>query len=195
MIQVREFLFPPVLYLTLIIENCILKLFRMKQGISESEFVALFRAFNTSVKNFVYYKTGDMELAEDIMQDTFLKFWEKKGDIKIATAKSLLYTIAGNLSVNRMEHRRVVLQFANSYVQPPHSHSPEFEAELKEFDLRLQKAIADLDERNRVVFLMNRIDGMTYTEIAENIGLTVKAVEKRMKKALDYLAEQLHHKL
>ena len=106
-----------------------------------------------------------------------------------------MYTIAGNLSKNRLEHRHVVLQFANSYVQPPHSHSPEFEAELKEFDARLQKAIADLDEKNRVVFLMNRIDGMTYQEIAENIGLTVKAVEKRMKKALDYLTAQLKHKL
>lgn len=167
----------------------------MKQGISESEFIALFRTFHQSVKNFVFYKTGDMDLAEDIMQDVFLKFWEKRGEIRLATAKSLLYTIAGNLSKNRLEHRHVVLQFANSYVQPPHSHSPEFEAELKEFDARLQKAIADLDEKNRVVFLMNRIDGMTYQEIAENIGLTVKAVEKRMKKALDYLTAQLKHKL
>ena len=167
----------------------------MKQGISESEFIDLFRTFHQPVKNFVFYKTGDMDLAEDIMQDVFLKFWEKKGEIRLATAKSLLYTIAGNLSKNRLEHRQVVLQFANSYVHPPHSHSPEFEAELKEFDARLQKAIADLDEKNRVVFLMNRIDGMTYQEIAENIGLTVKAVEKRMKKALDYLTAQLKHKL
>ena len=67
--------------------------------------------------------------------------------------------------------------------------------ELKEFDFRLQKAIADLEERNRLVFLMNRIDGMTYNEIAGSIGLTVKAVEKRMKKALDYLTEQLNCKL
>ena len=167
----------------------------MKQGISETEYIALYRAFNRSVKNFIYYKTGNMELAEDILQDVFLKFWEKRGDIKMATAKSLLYTIAGNLSKNRMEHRRVVLQFANSYIQPPHSNSPEFEAELKEFDFRLQKALSVLDERNRVVFLMNRIDGMTYNEIADNIGLTVKAVEKRMKKALDFLTIQLNHKL
>jgi RNA polymerase sigma-70 factor (family 1) len=167
----------------------------MTQGISETEFIGLFKEHHRSVKNYVYYKTGDMDLAEDIVQDTFLKFWEKKTEIKMATAKSLLFTIAGNLSRNKLDHRRVVMQFSNSFVQNPHTHSPEFEMELKEFDTRLQQAISGLNEINRVVFLMNRIDGMTYREIAGNIGITVKAVEKRMKKALDLLTEKMNHKL
>jgi len=167
----------------------------MKKGISETEFISLFKEHNRSVKNFVYFKTGNMELSEDVMQDAFLRFWEKKEEIRMVTARALLFTIAANLAKNKQDHKRVVLQFANSYIQQPHSHSPEFELELKEFDLRLQKAIADLDERNRLVFLMNRIDGMTYNEIAGSIGLTVKAVEKRMKKALDYLTQQLNCKL
>jgi RNA polymerase sigma-70 factor (ECF subfamily) len=93
-----------------------------------------------------------------------------------------------------MDHQRVVLQFANRYIGNPYTNSPEFELELKEFDFRLQKAISDLNEKNRVVFLMNRIDGMTYMEIAENIGITIKAVEKRMKKALDSLTEKMNYK-
>jgi RNA polymerase sigma-70 factor (family 1) len=167
----------------------------MKEGISEPEFIGLFKEYHQSVKNYIYYKTGDMDLAEDIVQDVFLKFWEKKSEIKMATARSLLFTIATNLSRNKLDHRRVVLQFANRYIQNPYAHSPEFEMELKEFDVKLQKAISDLHEINRVVFLMNRIDGMTYREIAGNIGITVKAVEKRMKKALDFLTEKMNCKL
>ena len=167
----------------------------MKQGISEAEFTGLFRNYFQPVRNYVYYKTGDMDLADDVVQDTFLKFWEKRREIRPGTARALLYTIAGNLTVNRMEHQKVVFQFANRFMQHPVAHAPDFELELKEFDRRLQLALAGLPEINRVVFLMNRIDGMTYKEIAETIGVTVKAVEKRMKKALDYLAERIEFKI
>jgi RNA polymerase sigma-70 factor (family 1) len=167
----------------------------MRQGISEAEFIGLFKEYNQPVKNFIYYKTGDMDLAEDVVQDTFLKFWEKKNEVRMNTAKALLFTIAGNLSINKLEHQKVVFQFANHFTQSPFVSSPEFEMELKEFDHKLQSALAGLNEKNRVVFLMNRIDGMTYQEIAGNVGVTVKAVEKRMKKALDYLTEKIEYKI
>jgi RNA polymerase sigma-70 factor (family 1) len=167
----------------------------MRQGISEAEFIGLFNEYNQQVKNYIYYKTGDMDHADDVVQDTFLKFWEKKNEVRMHTAKALLFTIAGNLSINKLEHQKVVFQFANNFTQSPFASSPDFELELKEFDHKLQKAIADLHERNRVVFLMNRIDGMTYLEIAGNIGITVKAVEKRMKKALDFLIEKIEFKI
>jgi RNA polymerase sigma-70 factor (family 1) len=167
----------------------------MRQGISEAEFIGLFKEYNQQVKNYIYYKTGDMGLADDVVQDTFLKFWEKKNEVRINTAKTLLFTIAGNLSINKLEHRKVVFQFSNRFIQSPFVNSPEFEMELKEFDHKLQSAIAGLHEKNRVVFLMNRLDGMTYQEIAGNIGVTVKAVEKRMKKALDYLKEKIEFKV
>jgi RNA polymerase sigma factor (sigma-70 family) len=167
----------------------------MKQGISESEFIGLFKMYHQPVKHFIYYRTGDMDLADDVVQDAFLKFWEKKNEVRMSTAKTLLYTIAGNLAKNKQEHQKVVFQFANRFLQNPFINSPEFELELKEFDYKLQKAIAGLHEKNREVFLMNRIDGLTYKEIAENVGVTVKAVEKRMKKALDYLTERIEFKI
>jgi RNA polymerase sigma-70 factor (family 1) len=167
----------------------------MRQGISEAEFIGLFKEYNRPVKNYIYYKTGDMDLADDILQDTFLKFWEKKNEVRMNTAKALLFTIAGNLSINKLEHKKVVFQFANKFTQSSLSSSPEFEMEIREFDHKLQSAIADLHEKNRVVFLMNRIEGMTYKEIAESIGVTVKAVEKRMKKALDYITEKIEFKI
>jgi RNA polymerase sigma-70 factor (family 1) len=163
----------------------------MRQGISEAEFIDLFKQYNRPVKNYIYFKTGDIDLAEDIVQDTFLKFWEKKNEVRMNTAKALLYTIAGNLTYNKLEHKKVVFQFANNSVQNPLTNSPDFEMEMKEFNNKLQSAIADLQEKNRVVFLMNRIEGMTYKEIAGSIGVTVKAVEKRMKKALDYITEKI----
>ena len=165
------------------------------QGIDKTEFVELFKQFYSSIKNFVYYKTGDIAVADDIAQEAFIKVWEKKDEIRKETIKSLLYTIAGNLCKNRFEHQQVVFEFANNFKQNEHSVSPEFELELKEFNEKLQHAIGALKEKERVVFLMNRIDGLTYKEIAKNLGLSQKAIEKRMKNALSDLKKTIKYKI
>ncbi len=164
-------------------------------GLSKIEFVGLFNQLYSPVKNFIYYKTGDIELADDIAQDTFIKIWEKRDEIRNETVKSLLYTIAGNLCKNRFEHQQVVFEFAKGFQQKETSVSPEFELELKEFNDQLQNAIGKLKEKNRVVFLMNRIDGLTYKQIAGNLGLSQKAIEKRMKNALDELKKTIKYKI
>jgi RNA polymerase sigma-70 factor (family 1) len=164
-------------------------------GINQIEFDQIFIDWYYPVRNFIYYKTGNMQEAEDITQDTFLKLWEKKEKINKETAKSLLYTIANNLFLNKIEHSRVVLKFVNDYDSDEHLNGPDFDLEMKEFDLRLQDSLAQLDENNRSVFLMNRIDGMTYVQIAESLGLSVKAVEKRMGKAISFLKEKLNMRI
>lgn len=164
-------------------------------GIDKSGFIELFNEMYTPLKNYVYFKTGDIGMADDIAQDTFMKVWERKGEIRTETVKPLLYTIAGNLCKNRFDHQKVVIEFGNKFRPAEHTVSPEFEMELKEFEEKLQRAIGSLKEKNRVVFLMNRIEGYTYSEIAENIGLSVKAVEKRMKNALDDLKKTIAYKI
>ncbi len=87
----------------------------MNPGIEKEEFASLFRQFYKPVKNFIYYKTGDIDLADDIAQDAFLKVWEIRKDIRMATVRSLLYTIAGNLCKNRFDHQQVVLEFSGRF--------------------------------------------------------------------------------
>jgi RNA polymerase sigma-70 factor (family 1) len=161
------------------------------QGINQAEFDQVFNHWYDPVRNFIYYKSGDAQVAQDIAQDTFLKIWEKKNEIKIETVKNLLFTIANNLFLNRIEHQKVSFKFATSYSRNNLVEAPDFELEMKEFDQRLQRALADLGEKKREVFLMNRIDGFTYNEIAGNLGLSVKAVEKRMEKALAFLRKRI----
>ena len=164
-------------------------------GIEKKEFIEMFNRLYTPVRNFIYYQTGDKDLADDLAQDTFSKIWEKKETVRQETAKSLVYTIASNLCKNRFEHNKIVFEFASNYRPTDISASPEFEMEMKEFNERLKMAINQLNEKNRTVFLMNRIDGFTYNEIADNLGLSVKAIEKRMKNALDELKQQIDYKI
>jgi RNA polymerase sigma-70 factor (family 1) len=163
-------------------------------GIEEKEFIEVFNKLYRPVRSFVYYKTGDMELADDITQDTFEKIWSGKKNIRKDTIGPLLYTIAGNLCKNRFSHNKVEIQFASNFKAQVEVTSPEFELELKEFNQKLQESISALKEKNRVVFLMNRVDELTYNEIAANLGISVKAVEKRMQNALDFLRKRIEYK-
>jgi RNA polymerase sigma factor (sigma-70 family) len=164
-------------------------------GISETEFEKIFKDWYVPVRNYLFYKTADSQAAEDITQDVFLKVWEKKNDIKIETVQYLIFKIATNLFINRHEHMNVRYRFINNYSGNTMSVAADYELEMKEFDEKLQAALANLDDKKRTVFLMNRIDGFTYSQIANILGITVKAVEKRMEKALAFLKERISMKL
>ena len=159
------------------------------------EFEYLFDQYFESIKRFLYYKTGDIETAEDLVQETFIKLWELKQTIKRDTVKSLLYTIASNLSKNHIKHQNVVFSFVNKQTTIGTTENPQQLLETKEFEIKLQNAIGTLSEANRTAFLMNRIEQLTYTEIADRLDISVKAVEKRMSIAIKFLYDQLGHKL
>jgi len=159
------------------------------------QFEHIFHSHYEEIRNYIYYKSGRIDEAEDIAQEAFMKIWEKRETIIHTTVKSFLYTIAGNIFLNRRHHQNVELKFALQHGSEKTSSSPEYDLEVKEFDERLQNALSALTEKNRSVFLMNRIDRMTYQDIAESLNISVKAVEKRMNKALKYLKETLEVKI
>ncbi|MDX2248795.1 MAG: RNA polymerase sigma-70 factor [Bacteroidia bacterium] len=150
-------------------------------------FQNLFDNYYEAIRNFLYYKSGEMELAEDLTQEAFLILWKKRESINPDKAKSYLYTIANNLFLNEIKHQKVVIRFQQQPVSNTLFESPQFLMEAEEFKVKLEKAISDLPEKNRSVFLMNRVEKMTYKEIADRLSLSVKAVEKRMHKALTEL--------
>jgi RNA polymerase sigma-70 factor (family 1) len=160
-------------------------------GLNCTEFEHIFDTWYEPIRNFLYYKAGDIKAAEDLTQDVFLKIWEKRSEIRLETIRPFLYKLANNMFLNRQDHLKVELKFVVDFQSGVNNESPEFQLELNEFDTRLQKAINGLDEKKRTVFLMNRIEKLTYAEIAESIGITVKAVEKRMEKALAYMKNQI----
>lgn len=169
----------------------------MSNFLNQADFKDTFEAYYSSIRNFIYYKCGDMDLAEDLTQETFVKLWERRGEVRPDTIKSYLYTIANNLALNHFKHQKVVLKFQNQALSqsPATSSSPHYQLELKEFDQRLQQAINDLPEKLRVAFLMNRVDKMKHQQIADALQLSVKGVQKRIRKALDLINEKIKYRL
>ena len=158
---------------------------------SEKVFSDFFLNQSKLLNNYIYYKCGNIELANDIVQEAFIKFWNNCKKVLPGKSKSFLYTIANNLFLNEYSKSKVVLNFKNTQTKNYTNESPEFLLEEKEFGTKLQGAISNLTEPQRVAFLMNRIDGKKYKEIAEILGISVKAVEKRIHNALLNLRSEI----
>jgi RNA polymerase sigma-70 factor (family 1) len=143
------------------------------------------------IRNYLIYLSGDVSLSEDLTQEVFLQLWKTRSKVRDKTIRSYLFTIARHSFLKSRRRRKYDIKFRSTFYEEIDNKSPEFLMELKEFDQKLQKIISCLPNKCRAVFLMNRIDGMTYKEIAQNAGVTVKAVEKQMSKALAILRKEL----
>jgi len=162
-----------------------------KKDVCEEEvFNHLFTTNSKTVFNYIYYKFGNEEKAYDAVQEAFVKLWENCKKVTPEKAKAYVYTIANNLYLNVLKAEKVRLKYAKS-VKPLYIESPEFLLEEKEFKQKLDRALAELPENQRVTFLLNRIDGKKYAEIAVLEGVSVKAIEKRMHLALKSLRAQI----
>ncbi len=160
---------------------------------SREEFETLFKMYFEDVRRYIFYRSGDGEVATDIAQDTFMRIWEKQMDINTNTVKGLLFKISGDLFITRYNREKVAFNFFNVYEPDTKSMSPEDELNFQELKNTYEEALKSMPEKQRVVFLMNRIEGLKYKEIAEQLDLSVKAVEKRMNLALKHLKEMLKH--
>jgi len=150
----------------------------------EQIYEQLFTEHYPKLRGYLYYKYGDMAKAEDIVQDTFAKLWQNCATVIFNTAKSYLYKIANNASLNAIRHLKTVRAYEETPQQTMTFETPDFQLEEKEFMLKLQNAIAALKPKQREAFLLHRIDKKTYAEIAEILEISVKAVEKRIHIAL-----------
>lgn len=147
-----------------------------------------------SASNFAYFKCGDDQAALDLVQDAFAKIWENCSKIDFSKAKTYLFTSINNLFLNTIKHQKVVLRYAKDAPNfDIHNQSPEYLLEEEEFRLKLTSAIAALNELQREVFLLNRIEGKKYREIAELLDISPKTVEKRMSGALQILKSRIEN--
>ena len=147
-----------------------------------------------SATNFAYYKCGDSDAALDLVQDAFTKIWENCSKIDLTKVKTYLFTSINNLFLNRIKHQKVVLKYAKDAPNLDiNNQSPEYLLEEEEFKQKLTNAIASLSEVQRQVFLLNRIEGKKYREIADLLDISQKTVEKRMSGALKILKAQIEN--
>lgn len=144
----------------------------------------VFRTYAKDLKRFLYFKFQDMAAAEDVLQESFIKLWNNCDKVTFEKVKSYLYTIANNAFLDIKKHEKIVRDHQKNNVSFETSNSPEFIMLEEEFLEKVERVIASLPEKQREVFILSKIEKKKYREIAEQLDISIKAVEKRMHKAL-----------
>ncbi|MEN1784934.1 MAG: sigma-70 family RNA polymerase sigma factor [Bacteroidota bacterium] len=163
----------------------------MNDVCDEQVFSIVFKDNSKTVFNYIYYKYGNEEKARDVVQEAFAKLWENCAKVTPEKAKSYLYTVANNRYLNVIKAEKVKMKYAHRHSNNVDQQSPEYLLEEKQFQQKLDNALNALPENQRTTFLLNRIDGKKYAEIAAMEGVSVKAIEKRMHLALKALREHI----
>lgn len=157
----------------------------------EQTFNHLFETHASDLHDFLYYKYGEQYNPKDLVQEAFAKLWRNCKKVSLEKAKSFLFTVANNQMLNVIARRKTVLNYAKLPHNDRSAESPEFVLREKEYMTRLQQALQSLNEGQRVAFMLNRVEGKKHKEIAELLGISRKAVEKRIYTALNILKSKL----
>ena len=158
----------------------------------------LYRAESPKLVRILSRRTRSSDDAEDLVQDVFLRFARlPKTWPPLERPQAYLRRIATNLLKDKAKsdfrHSAALHVVADEEVQPGLDQHGLLES--RDMLRRLEAAMIRLRPRTREIFMAHRIDGMTYAEIAERTGLSVKGVEKQMSKALTQLDRLLNRSL
>jgi len=93
--------------------------------------------------HFIYYKCGDKEMAEDLVQEAFLKLWENCSKVEKERVKAFLFTTSKNLFLNKASRKKVVLKFIQQLVVSNEKENPQFLMEQQEFQVSFGRIMID----------------------------------------------------
>ncbi len=153
----------------------------------------LFRRYFSLLCGVVYKLIPDARLAEDLTQEVFFELWRKRADLRLHTSfGAYLRRAAINRTLNYLrDHRQELAHQSLAGEKRSQALLPDAGLELDDLQQKLDAAIDRLPERCRLIFLLSRFDDMSYKEIADKLGISVKTVENQIVKALRLLRQAL----
>ncbi len=170
------------------------------QQLDDIFYEELYKKYYSPITCFVHTYLYDISKAEDIAQKTFMLLWEKREEIDLnKSVKSYLFTTAKNLAIDHLKHKKIQQKFFDEQItEISHiEHDLNIEAltilneEEIERHLKIKRIILDLPLSDRKIFILSKFDNLTYSEIAEILGISPKTVEKRISLSIKFLRKKI----
>ncbi len=165
----------------------------IKQGNNQA-FEYLFTNYYPRLRGYAVRFVGDEETARDIIQECFLRFWEKRELLSAVSVTSLLFAMVRNGCLNYLKHIAIVEKHQIEYLATIDGEEQLYHTDFaldaenkllyEELQEQINLVIGQLPERCREVFLLSRFKGLKNREIADKLGISTTAVEKHISKAL-----------
>lgn len=157
------------------------------------DFKMIYDAHFDNLRRYLIYRSGDQQLSEDITQNVFMKVWSKKTEVNKGNIKSLLFKMGTDEFISHIRRNKVERDYSDS-LELSLILQPDTNDNLSERKNLFQKALNQLPEKQKTALLMNKMQGLTYKEIAESLNLSQKAIEKRISTALNTLKQNLNQR-
>jgi RNA polymerase sigma-70 factor, ECF subfamily len=162
---------------------------------NEAAFEKIFKIYYKPLCHYSYSFLNDGAEAEEVVQNTFVKIWERRSTIQIQTSvKAYLYSMVRNSCLNVIKHEKVKQEFAKDHQYVSETSRPVVDEKMisNELESKIYEAMRTLPEQCRLVFQLSRFEELKYQEIANQLEISVKTVENQMGKALKMM--RLHLK-
>ncbi|MBK0404010.1 RNA polymerase sigma-70 factor [Adhaeribacter sp. BT258] len=163
------------------------------QNLTPDEKVALlFRTYYAPLCKSLYRMLRDATFAEDLVQEVFIKVWEKRESLEMNEAMhAYLYRSCYNAALNFLKTQKQSTDIDTLDMAFGGGETAEKNLNLLETETEIQKAIDALPPKTKIVFSLSRFEELSYKEIAERLDISIKSVEKHMGIALQRLRENL----
>ncbi|MFN8254411.1 MAG: RNA polymerase sigma-70 factor [Bacteroidales bacterium] len=163
------------------------------------KFEAIFRKYNKRLCHYAFKFIENETVAQDIVQDIFVNLWDKKEITEIEIVlRAYLFRSVYNRCINYLEHKNMTqrhhqnINYELKRLEIDYYKSTnDQEYSLFELEIKIDDAIESLPPQCRNVFEKSRLKGMKNREIAEELNISVKVVEKHISKALTILRDKL----
>jgi RNA polymerase sigma-70 factor (ECF subfamily) len=158
-----------------------------------SEFESLFRDWYQPLCRYVRHLSGSNHIAEDLVQDVFVRLWDRQPDLGSSGAwKAYLYKSVSNAYLNLAQRQMSRQVSMDGMTQEPfHENNPEQILNESEIQILYDLALAKLPPACRQVFCLRRHEKLSYKEIASLLGISEKTVENQMSQAIRLLKASL----
>jgi RNA polymerase sigma-70 factor (ECF subfamily) len=154
------------------------------------QFEALYREHYRQLRNTARQLIGDADASHDLVQEVFLKLWNKKEDLDfILNAGAYLYRSVVNASLNHLEQNK--RRRTTDDLRLPSDVSTEAGVNMKELQERISAALDQLPAKCRAIFVLSRFEEKKNKEIALLLGISLKTVENQMGIALKKMRDHL----
>lgn len=165
----------------------------LKEG-SETAYEILFKDYYLRLVMYAYRFVGDVELSKELVQDLFVTLFEKRESLHIQSSlASYLYKAVHNRSLNYLQAQKSKMNYTKHILSNAETLDISIEQEMgrTELESALLEAIGALPERCRLIFKLNRFDGLSNSEIAQKLALSKRTVETQISKAIKLLRVRL----
>lgn len=156
-------------------------------------FLKIYEKLSGRVYNFALSSLGNSSDAKDVLQQTFLKFWENREKINLdANYTAYIFSIARNLIYDELRGRLVAYSLDDTKLELAGAGvHPDNELHFKQQQQRVLQIIEQLPDQRRKIFILRKIDNLSYKEIADKLGISENTIDTQLKRSMAFLKANL----